>query len=326
MSGLAALRAQRQTIPVPTQSFAGQTIIVTGSNTGLGLEAARHFVRLDAAKVILAVRSVKKGEDAKASIEQTTGKKNVVEVWQVDMSNYESVKAFAKNCGSLDRLDVLLANAGVLKNTFDSAEGTEITITVNVIGTFLLILSLLPLLRKSKQTTGMTPRVTVTSSILHEKSKFAERKEPSIFEAFKKNNQSYIDDRYNTSKLLEVLLVRSISAAMKQGPNASTPVILNTVNPGLCHSELDKDVEGMAGYFLTFAKALIARTTEVGGRTLVHSCAAGPESDGQYMSECKVKEPSPFVRSKEGAAAQERVHKELMAILEQIQPGITNNI
>merc|ERR1712093_6501 len=60
-----------------------------------------------------------------------------------------------------------LANAGVLKNTFDSAEGTEITITVNVIGTFLLILNLLPLLRKSKQTMGMTPRVTITSSILH---------------------------------------------------------------------------------------------------------------------------------------------------------------
>ena len=73
--------------------------------------------------------------------------------------------------------------------------------------------------------------------------KFAERKEASIFEAFKKNNKAYIDDRYNVSKLLEILLVRSISAAMKQSPNAATPVILNTVNPGLCHSELDKDVE-----------------------------------------------------------------------------------
>ena len=77
---------------------------------------------------------------------------------------------------------------------------------------------------------------------------------------------------------------------------------------------------------MTFAKALIARTTEVGGRTLVHSCAAGPESDGQYMSECKVKEPSAFVRSQEGAEVQARVHKELMTILENIQPGVTSNI
>lgn len=77
---------------------------------------------------------------------------------------------------------------------------------------------------------------------------------------------------------------------------------------------------------LTVAKGLIARSTEVGGRTLVHSAAAGADSHGQYMSECKVKEPSKFVRSNEGAMAQQRVHNELMGILEKIQPGITSNI
>ncbi|KAI4250283.1 MAG: hypothetical protein L6R42_008780, partial [Xanthoria sp. 1 TBL-2021] len=40
--------------PPPTASFANKTIIVTGANTGLGKEAATHFVRLGAAKVILA--------------------------------------------------------------------------------------------------------------------------------------------------------------------------------------------------------------------------------------------------------------------------------
>ncbi|KAL6402706.1 hypothetical protein AUP68_14039 [Ilyonectria robusta] len=70
----------------------------------------------------------------------------------------------------------------------------------------------------------------------------------------------------------------------------------------------------------------MARTTEVGGRTLVHSADAGEESHGQYMSGCRVKEPSAFVRSKEGAEVQERVHKELIGILETIQPGVTNKI
>lgn len=82
----------------------------------------------------------------------------------------------------------------------------------------------------------------------------------------------------------------------------------------------------MAGHILTLAKALIARTTEVGGRTLVHSAAAGRKSHGQYMSECEVKEPSKFVRSNEGAMVQKRVHMELMDILETIQPGITKTI
>lgn len=108
---LAFLKSQFAHIPEPEKSFAGQTIIVTGSNTGLGLEAARHFVRLNASKVILAVRTIKKGEDAKSSIEQTTGRTGVVEVWQLDMANYESVKQFAKRCEGLDRLDVVLENA-----------------------------------------------------------------------------------------------------------------------------------------------------------------------------------------------------------------------
>jgi uncharacterized protein (DUF1778 family) len=82
----------------------------------------------------------------------------------------------------------------------------------------------------------------------------------------------------------------------------------------------------LQSYVFNVAKALMARTTEEGSRTLVHSAAAGDESHGQYMSECEVKEPSSFVRSKEGIETQERIHKELMEILESIQPGVTNNI
>src|SRR6266536_1040966 len=57
-------------VPVPTASFDGQTVIMTGSNTGLGLEAARHITKLGAQRVILAVRSIAKGEAAKKSIEE----------------------------------------------------------------------------------------------------------------------------------------------------------------------------------------------------------------------------------------------------------------
>lgn len=75
------------------------------------------------------------------------------------------------------------------------------------------------------------------------KAKFLERHEYSIFKAFQKNKKSYLADRYYTSKLLEIFLVRSISTAMRKGAHAAQPVILNCVNPGLCHSELDKDIK-----------------------------------------------------------------------------------
>ncbi|KAF5559227.1 retinol dehydrogenase 12 [Fusarium mexicanum] len=305
-----AFRGQLERIPVPTTSFRGQTIIVTGSNTGLGLEAARHFVRLDAEVVILAARSLEKGEAAKASIEASTKRKNVIQVWQLEM----------------DKLDAVVENAGILRNTYEESEGTEMTIKVNVIGTFLLALNLFPILRKSYQKTRQPSRLVITSSSVHYNAKFRERFEPSIFDALNESRPEWLNDRYNVSKLLEVMLVRSFAAAMEDGPHSAQPIILNNVHPGLCESELDKDVKGLPRYFLSIAKTLVARKTEEGSRTLVHSAAAGDESHGKYMSECRVREPSTFVRSKEGAETQARAHKELMAILETIQPGITRNL
>ncbi len=60
------------TLPYPNSDLSGQVIVVTGSNTGLGFEAARHFLRLNAAKVILAVRSIAKGEIAAKELLATT--------------------------------------------------------------------------------------------------------------------------------------------------------------------------------------------------------------------------------------------------------------
>ena len=64
----------------PKITFKGKNIIVTGSNTGLGFEAALKFVAHDASLVILAVRDLKKGDHAKSLIEERTGKKDRVEV------------------------------------------------------------------------------------------------------------------------------------------------------------------------------------------------------------------------------------------------------
>ena len=164
---LQVLKSQFIALPYPTRSFAGETVIVTGSNVGLGLEAARHFARLDAAKVILAVRSIAKGEEAARSIEETTGRKGVCEVWQLDMGNWDSVKAFAKRAAELDRLDVVVENAGIAVLKYTQMEGMESTVAVNVVGTFLLALDLLPVLRASGKKHGTTPVLVIVSSSVH---------------------------------------------------------------------------------------------------------------------------------------------------------------
>ena len=116
----------------PSTDCTGRTIIVTGANTGLGKEAATHYVRLNAGKVIIACRSLEKGEAAKRDIEDQTGRKGVIEVWKLDLSSYESVKEFAEQAKSLKRLDSLVENAGINTAEFRLVESNESTVTVNV--------------------------------------------------------------------------------------------------------------------------------------------------------------------------------------------------
>lgn len=111
--------------PVPTSSFKGQTVIITGSNAGLGREAVKHIVRLNADKVILGVRDAEKGEAAVKYVESETGRSGCMEVWPLDMAKFDSVKAFAKRAEALPRLDALVANAGMWPNKFETAEGYE---------------------------------------------------------------------------------------------------------------------------------------------------------------------------------------------------------
>jgi retinol dehydrogenase 12 len=110
---------------------------------------------------------VQKGEAAKADIESTTGRQGVVEVWQVDLMSFESVRQFSRRAEQLGRVDVLIENAGVARPDFEDAEGHESTITVNIISAFLMALLLLPKLRKTAAQFNVTARLTFVSSDAH---------------------------------------------------------------------------------------------------------------------------------------------------------------
>lgn len=142
---------------------------MTGANVGLGREAARHFCRLGAARVILACRDLDKGRAAGADIEASTSRPGVVEAWQVDLGSFESVRGFCRRAeGELDRLDVVVENAGVAIGTYVECDGGfESTIAVNVVSTFLMALLLLPVLRRTAAVHNVEPRLVVVSSDAH---------------------------------------------------------------------------------------------------------------------------------------------------------------
>lgn len=183
-------------LPIPTHKFTGQTIIITGSNIGMGLEAARHFVHLDAAKVILAVRTIAKGEAAKTSIETSTKRLNVVEIWELDLASYDSVKTFAEKAKGLERLDIVVENAGIFVFGYEMKEEDESTITVNVVSTLLLGLLLMPKLRETARTFGIRPVLTVTGSFTHEDPVFVERQAEKIFDALDVKEKAEMSERY----------------------------------------------------------------------------------------------------------------------------------
>jgi NAD(P)-dependent dehydrogenase (short-subunit alcohol dehydrogenase family) len=167
---------------LPTTNFTGQTIIVTGSNSGLGFEAARHFGRLKASTVILAIRDIKKGEQAKELIAYTesTHRPDIascVQIWELDLAKYDFVKAFAKRVEDLECVDKVVENAGLYSTKFEMTEENEMSVTVNVVSTFLLALLLLPKLRETAKKTRTMPTVSFTGSFVHWLTQFPERNE-----------------------------------------------------------------------------------------------------------------------------------------------------
>lgn len=147
------------------------------------------------AKVILAVRSITKGNEAKDEIESTTRKTGTTEVWELDLASYTSVKSFSKRVSMLPRVDIIIMNASIAAYLFQTAEGSESNITVNVISTFLLVVSLLPTLRTFASTWNISPVITIISSDMHHFTKFPERLMPNSLAALDEKT-SDMNERY----------------------------------------------------------------------------------------------------------------------------------
>ncbi|GAB1198049.1 hypothetical protein APSETT444_007356 [Aspergillus pseudonomiae] len=157
----ATIPTQRHGLPLlaTRETCAVRTYIVTGANSGLGLEAARHLV-------ILAVRNITAGEKAKDDIETSTGKTGVAEIWSLDLASYDSVKAFAQRViTKLDRIDAVIENAGVALSQRVEAEGHVLPVTVNVLSTLLLAVLILPKMRDSARRHGTIHRLVFVTSV-----------------------------------------------------------------------------------------------------------------------------------------------------------------
>ncbi|KAL6690616.1 hypothetical protein J3F84DRAFT_389071 [Trichoderma pleuroticola] len=308
------------TLPIPnTQTdLSNQIMVVTGSNSGLGFESTRHLSRLGVGKIIMAVRTPSKGEAAKKEILKSTGKfDSSIEVWPIDMDNQASVKAFAERAALLPRLDGVLANAGIMTNQFVLSEGSEKTLNVNVVNTFLLFFALLPTMRRSEQQTGNPCRFVIPNSALHYMAPLAELNDANLLDWLNDVKRADMGGRYPLSKLLVLYAVREIAK------RAKGKFIINTPNPSYCKSDLTKESDS-AG--MRIAEKIMARSTEEGSRTLVHAILTDESSHGQYLTNCKVQVPAKHVTNQWGQQVQKRFFDELISKLETISPSISSSL
>ena len=108
------------------------------------------------------------------------------------------------------------------------------------------------------------------------------------------------------SIVLNVFFARGLSERLRD-----KPVIVNTVNPGFCHSELARNITGLEAWFTWLMKILMARSTEQGSRQLIWACIGGKDNidqlRGAYISSMQVREPSDSVVREKGQRTQTKL-------------------
>ena len=271
---------------VPDQS--GKTAVVTGSNSGLGLQTAL-VLAAKGARVELACRDAKRGETAMQRIRAETGNDDV-RVRQLDLGSLESVRAFA---AAQERpVDLLINNAGVMATPHrTTADGFELQFGVNHLGHFALTGLLLPTLRAAP-----APRVVTVSSLAHRGGKID-------FDDLAAERSYRPWARYNQSKLANLLFTFELNRRLQaRGEN----LVAAAAHPGFASTNLTAGMHHPAtldllgGFF-----RLLGQSGAHGALPTLYAATApgvrggdfyGPDGPGQLRGKPAPVTPAPQAR------------------------------
>ncbi|RVX70133.1 hypothetical protein B0A52_06305 [Exophiala mesophila] len=304
--------------PPPGTSFRDQTVIVTGANVGIGLEAARVLLSLQASHLILAVRSLDKGEAAAGPLRKAYPKAKI-EVWRLDMLSYDSIRDFSAKCSNLERLDVAILNAACSRIEFaiNKSTGHEETFQTNYLSTALLAILLVPIMRSKKRTTpgSPPPRLAIVSSGLALSAGFPNHEADPLIPSFDSkaiwSSSGGQFERYSVTKTLELMLVLSLSRLVDP-----KDVLITAVDPGFTRgSQLHRDMSVMTRIILWFLKALTARSLTEAAWTYIdaiNSSSRGGEIHGSFIMNFKITPFPPLMYTPKGEQVTSRLWKETM--------------
>jgi NAD(P)-dependent dehydrogenase (short-subunit alcohol dehydrogenase family) len=253
----------------------GETVIVTGANSGLGYEATRAFAAAGAT-VVMACRSRDRAESARDDLHERLPDA-ALDVREVDLGDLDSVESFADGIqADYDDLRVLCNNAGVMAiPRSETADGFETQFGVNHLGHFALTGHLLALLCA----TDGESRVVTQSSGLHERGRID-------FDDLQGEREYDEWDAYAQSKLANVLfgyeLDRRLDAA---GVESVTSVVCH---PGYAATNLQYRGPEERGNrvrmaAMKVANSLLAQSAEMGVLPMLYAATEPGVSGGDYV-------------------------------------------
>ena len=264
------------------KDLTGRTVIITGSNCGIGFETAQALAGAGA-KVIFACRNIEKGEDALRRC-QALHPKSELAFFPLDLASADSIKHFAEAVKN-ETIDTLICNAGLVPTSYqETQDGLEMTVGVCHFGHFLLTQLLLPQLLntkeiKAKELTGQAPRVIMVSSESHRMpAKLNFNKFP-----LKKTDTFYPFMAYGQAKLCNALFANELQRRYQdQGLTACS------LHPGaLITTSFGRD----SGFLSLLFKVVspLTKNPNQGAATTVYCASHEKTADlaGKYFSHCK---------------------------------------
>lgn len=195
--------------------------IVTGANSGIGLEAAT-FLAKDGGTVILACRNSERGLEA-----QTTIGKNS-RFLELDLGSIASITAFSKTIhDDFSKIDLLINNAGVMHPPFTrTVDGFELTFGVNYLGHYMLTLQLLDLIQDVEYA-----RIVNLTSIAANRPKVLDFENLNAEEGYKKHTA------YGTVNLLRLMFAITLNEKLSSNGHSAISV---AAHPGVARSNLTR--------------------------------------------------------------------------------------
>jgi NAD(P)-dependent dehydrogenase (short-subunit alcohol dehydrogenase family) len=239
----------------------GRTFVVTGANSGIGLEAARELVRAGA-RVVMAVRNTDKGAEAATAI--SDGARGTAEVRKLDLADLSSVRAFAAELEGT--VDVLINNAGLMAIPEQrTVDGFEMQVGTNFLGHFALTGLLLDVL---------TDRVVTLSSQAHRMGSI----DLDDLNWRRRRYQRWL--AYGQSKLADLMFAYELEHRFVA---AGSPLRSMAAHPGYSATNLQSRTESVQDAAMGLLNKVIAQGPAMGAQPTLYAATVPDLPGGTYI-------------------------------------------